>query len=205
MYRPDRSLANRSGSPRYTIGKRLPGKLQMIQKQSFLPSPFQYNVKTDVVAPSKFKKVGFGYGSKSGGPLTKLGPGPGDYELKSFTDKFSAPMYKQARYRQKQGKKSFSVIPSPRQCSLAKPMTGGAFDPMGCIRKDKQPGFNYPPLRMPKFAGAANTMFYKTHDFRSKMNRSMQKSHSLDPLRQSQHSQASNAKSGSDSGSISNK
>jgi hypothetical protein len=206
VYQPDKPLGNRSGSPQYTIGKRLPGKIQALEKQSFLPSPFQYSVKTDIVAPSRYKKIGFGYGIKSGGASNKLGPGPGDYNLQSFTDKFRPSLYIQTRKSQK-SKMSHSLIPSPRDCSMTKPMTGGHFDPNGVIKKEKSPGFNYPPIKLSKFARAGNTMFYKSDGFRAKMSQSMQKSHSpVGELRKSQPNKpAAMKESGSDSNSISNK
>lgn len=111
------------------MGKRLPGRIEFLEKHSFLPSPFEYSVKTEIVQPSNFKKIGFGYGLKSDGVNSRLSPGPGDYNLSSFTDRFKPSLFRQTRKQQQ--KKSYSVIPSPRQCSLVKPLTGGMFDPMG--------------------------------------------------------------------------
>jgi len=57
--------------------------------------------------------VGFGYGNKSNKKDNKLSPGPGDYNLGSFTDKFTPSLYRITR--KKQNKKiSSSLQPSPR-------------------------------------------------------------------------------------------
>jgi len=82
------------------MGKRLPGKIQLLEKNSFLPSPFQYSVKTEYVLPSKYKRIGFGYGLKSNANQSKLSPGPGDYNIDSFTDRFRPTLFKQTRKSQ---------------------------------------------------------------------------------------------------------
>lgn len=147
--------------------------MQSLEKKSVLPSPFHYSIKPESVLPTKYKKIGFGYGLKSNAGAGKLSPGPGDYNLHSFTDKFKPSSYKQAR-KMLQRKTYSSIQPSPRDCSLAKPLTGGVFNPMGVITKDPTLGFNYPPMRMSNISKAANTMFYKTDGFqaqkRSQMN-----------------------------------
>lgn len=155
------------GKPKFSIGKRLPGRIQSLEKQAFLPSPFHYSIKTDSVLPSKYKRIGFGYGLKSNSKASKRSPGPGEYNLSSFTDRCRPSLYKQTR--KAQHRKTYSSIqPSPRDCSLAKPLTGGVFDPMGVVTKDKTIGFNYPPMRLPNFSTTGSTMFYKTDGFRSK-------------------------------------
>ena len=78
----------------------MPGRIQSVEKRSFLPSPFQYSVKTDVVFPTKYKKIGFGYGVKSGANDPKLSPGPGEYRISSFTDRFKPSLFRQTRKSQ---------------------------------------------------------------------------------------------------------
>jgi hypothetical protein len=95
------------------MGKKLPGKIEFIEKGSALPSPFHYTVKTDSTLPTNYKKIGFGYGLKSNAKDNKLSPGPGDYNLGSFTDKFGQSMYRQMR--KKHERKSFSTNYSPRE------------------------------------------------------------------------------------------
>ena len=193
-YRPDKPLGNQ-GVPKYSMGKRLPGKIERLEKQSFLPSPFEYSVKTNSVLPTKFNKIGFGYGTKTcAKDNSKLSPGPGDYNLSSFTDKFKPSLFRQTRKVQTT-KKSYSVAPSPRQCSLAKPLSGGIFDPNGVVKKEKTPGFNYPPVKMSKYMRSGNTMFYKTEGF--KADSSMQRSFSPEKPRNSQEK----ANNGYDKGS----
>lgn len=62
-YSPNRAFANKN-FPKYTMGKKLPGKIQSIEKAFELPSPFHYTVKTDCVLPTRHRKIGFGYGNK---------------------------------------------------------------------------------------------------------------------------------------------
>ena len=98
-----------------------------------------------------------------------MSPGPGEYNLSSFTDKFKPSMYKLTRKTQdkRSSRSPRSVQPTPRDCSLAKPMTGGVFDPMGVVTKKKTVGFNYPPLKPTKFFQTGNTLFYKTDGFKN--------------------------------------
>jgi hypothetical protein len=160
------------GVPRYSMGMKLPGRMQSIEKASVLPSPFHYSVKTGNVLPTNYKKIGFGYGVRSNEKDRKLSPGPGDYNLGSFTDKFKTSFYKEVRRQQM---KSFSLQPSPRDCSMAKPLTGGVFDPMGVVTKEKTVGFNYPPLKSNQFSNAAKNIFYSTDGF----NKKNRKDHSI--------------------------
>lgn len=93
-----------------------------------------------------------------------MSPGPGDYNLHSFTDRLKPSLFKQT-LRKHQRKSQTRIQPSPRECSLAKPLSGGVFGPMGAITKEKTVGFNYPPMRVTKFSQAGNTLFYKTDGF----------------------------------------
>ena len=147
------------------MGRKLPGKIQSLERQSALPSPFHYTVKTESVLPTKYKRISFGYGIKSNSKDSKLSPGPGDYNLTSFTDRFRPSIFRQTRSKQK-GKFYRSLMTTPRDCSMATPLTGGVFDPMGVVTKKKTPGFNYPPLRPPQFF-QGNASFSKTDGFRS--------------------------------------
>mmetsp|Transcript_9879 Transcript_9879/g.11165 ORF Transcript_9879/g.11165 Transcript_9879/m.11165 type:complete len:192 (-) Transcript_9879:28-603(-) len=151
------------------MGQKLPGRIQSLEKSAALPSPFHYTVKTDSVLPGKYKKVGFGYGDKSNKKSAKMSPGPGEYNLTSFTDKFRPSFYRMTRRSQeKRSQKSQrSMQPTPRDCSLAKPLSGGVFDPMGVVTKKGTVGFNYPPLKPPKYFQTGNTLFYKTDGFKN--------------------------------------
>ncbi|CAI2368256.1 unnamed protein product [Moneuplotes crassus] len=150
--------------PQYSMGKKLPGMIEILEKSAELPSPFHYKIKTEYVLPSRHKNVGFGYGEKSNKKDKELSPGPGDYNLNSFTDKFKPSIYSIVRKKQKGGL-SRSIQPTPRDCSLAKPLSGGVFDPMGVVTKKGTVGFNYPPLKQPGYFKSANMMFYKTDGF----------------------------------------
>lgn len=43
------------GVPKYSMAKKLPGRMQSLEKSSVLPSPFHYTVKTDSVLPTNYK------------------------------------------------------------------------------------------------------------------------------------------------------
>jgi len=91
---------------------------------------------------------------------------------------------------------------------MAKPLSGGVFNPMGVVRKEKTPGFNYPPMRFSKFANAGSTMFYKTDGFNNQTNRGMQRSLPPNNIRKSQVTVQEKYKDmsiDSDNSSISNK
>lgn len=109
-------------------------------------------------------KIGFGYGLKSNAKDSKLSPGPGDYNLSSFTDRFMTSLYKQARKKQQRNAYT-SIQPSPRDCSLAKPLSGGVFDPNGVLTKEKTLGFNYPPLKFSNLTNAGNMLMAKVRIF----------------------------------------
>lgn len=149
------------------MGKKLPGKIQSLERHSALPSPFHYTVKTESVLPTNYKKIGFGYGNKSNSQYGKLSPGPGDYNLSSFTDRFRPSLYRQARRKQDR-RFNRSIQGAARDWSLAKPLTGGVFDPNGVVTKQSTVGFNYPPLRPTQFFNAGSTMFYKSDGFNQK-------------------------------------
>lgn len=99
LYSPDKNTVRKT-FPKYSMGKKLPGKIQSLERHSALPSPFHYTVKTESVLPTNYKKIGFGYGNKSNSTYGKLSPGPGDYNLSSFTDRFRPSLYRQARRKQ---------------------------------------------------------------------------------------------------------
>ena len=54
------------------------------------PGPSNYEVKPQQVLPERYKKVGFGYGVKCTAQKIRQSPGPGYYNLGSFTDKYNS-------------------------------------------------------------------------------------------------------------------
>ena len=78
-------------------------------------------------------------------------------------------------------------MPTPRDWSLAKPLTGGPFDPMGVVKKEKTMGFNYPPVKFSKYAKGGNPSFYKTDGFRSQNNSPIYNNYQPNKLRNSQN------------------
>jgi hypothetical protein len=168
-YSPDKNTVKKH-FPQYSMGRKLPGELESIERKTALPSPFHYTVKTESTLPTKYRKIGFGYGNKSNSSSGKLSPGPGDYNLSSFTDKFTPSLYIQTRKRQ-QRRFNRSIQASARDWSLAKPLTGGVFDPNGVVTKQKTVGFNYPPLRPSQLYHTSNTAMYKSNGFGSSKKR----------------------------------
>ena len=59
-----------------------------------IPGPADYSVEEKLVTSGRFNDIGFGYGDRPNLKEIKLSPGPGDYRLPEFTDRYSPRLLK---------------------------------------------------------------------------------------------------------------